>query len=287
MTRSGGCCVSITRICTGEVWVRSTVAVGDEERVLHVARRMVGGNVERREVVVVVLDLRALGDAEAQADEDVDDLLHRLRERMQRDRGCGRRPGSGDVDRARAATCWARAAARSAVSALVDAPLDLVLDLVEQGTDGRALLRRHVAQPAHDVGELALAAEEADAQLLDLGLVDALASAARASSRICSRVSFIDGRSPAQRSRTRIRATRQLRRRRLRTAMPVKLVDGCRRDSRSGGEVRLGDFGKLLEAGRVAHREIGEHLAVHPDAALLAGRASAGCSSARPGARRH
>ena len=50
----------MTRICTGDVCVRSTMSAVDEERVLHVARGMVGGNVERLEVVVLVLDVRAL-----------------------------------------------------------------------------------------------------------------------------------------------------------------------------------------------------------------------------------
>ena len=57
-------------------------AAFDEERVLHVARRMVGGNVERLEVVVVVLDFRPLGDLEAQSAEDLADLRRRPRERM-------------------------------------------------------------------------------------------------------------------------------------------------------------------------------------------------------------
>ena len=50
-------------------------ARSDEERVLRVTRRMVRREVERGEVVLVVLDLGALGHPEAHRDEDVDDLL--------------------------------------------------------------------------------------------------------------------------------------------------------------------------------------------------------------------
>ena len=57
--------------------------VGHEERVVHVARRMIARNVERLEVVIVVLDLGSLVDREAQLDEDVDDLVEHLRERME------------------------------------------------------------------------------------------------------------------------------------------------------------------------------------------------------------
>ena len=53
---------SITRIWTGEVWVRRSAFLVDEEGVLHVARRVVGRKIERFEVVVVVLDLRSVRD---------------------------------------------------------------------------------------------------------------------------------------------------------------------------------------------------------------------------------
>ena len=58
----GGGCASIARTCIGEVWVRSrTLGVAmDVEGVLQHPRRVAGRVVERGEVVVVVLDLRAL-----------------------------------------------------------------------------------------------------------------------------------------------------------------------------------------------------------------------------------
>ena len=76
---------SIVRICTGDVWVRrSTVSAPSSsavevERVPHAAGP--GGrrrHVERLEVVPVGLDLGALGDGEAHADEHVLEALPRL-----------------------------------------------------------------------------------------------------------------------------------------------------------------------------------------------------------------
>ena len=74
--RTGGFCASMVRICTGDVCVRSTMSVRalDVERVLHVARGMILRDRERFEVVAVGLDLRALGDHEAELREDLLDL---------------------------------------------------------------------------------------------------------------------------------------------------------------------------------------------------------------------
>ena len=74
----GGGCVSMTRICTGDVWVRNSTCSGsaelDVQRVLHRARRVAGREVQRLEVVPVVLDLGTLGDLVAEADEHVLEL---------------------------------------------------------------------------------------------------------------------------------------------------------------------------------------------------------------------
>ena len=70
------------------------------QRVLHVARRVVGRHVERFEVVIVVLDLRAFEDLIAEAREDLLHLLAHQAERMaiaEHRRAAGQR----DVDRAR------------------------------------------------------------------------------------------------------------------------------------------------------------------------------------------
>ena len=56
---------------------------GNIERVLCVAGGMVGGGVERVEAMILVLNLRAVGDCEADFAEDADDVFGDLRERMQ------------------------------------------------------------------------------------------------------------------------------------------------------------------------------------------------------------
>ena len=70
----------------------------DVEGVLEAARGMVRRRVERREVVVVELDLRALGDAVAETDEDLDDLARRPGRSGATCPGARRRPGQRDVD---------------------------------------------------------------------------------------------------------------------------------------------------------------------------------------------
>jgi hypothetical protein len=81
--RSGGLCEFMKRTCTPEVCVRSRRR-REVEGVVHRARRMVRREVQRLEVVEVVLDLRAVGELVAQAREDVGDALERFRDRMLR-----------------------------------------------------------------------------------------------------------------------------------------------------------------------------------------------------------
>ena len=52
------------------------------ERVVHLPRRMIRRNVERGEVVEVVLDVRAFGNCEAHLGKDGDQLLDHLRDRV-------------------------------------------------------------------------------------------------------------------------------------------------------------------------------------------------------------
>ncbi len=73
--------------------------IGEVQRVLHVARRVLGRHVERLEVVPVVLEFGAFDDLVAHAEEDVLDALADLRERVA---AAERRDASRqrDVDRA-------------------------------------------------------------------------------------------------------------------------------------------------------------------------------------------
>ena len=137
----------------------------DEERVLHVARRMFGREVERRENVPVILDLGPVGDGVAQPREDLDDLVLDDRDRVARPQLLGR-TGTGHVF------------GRSAVVG------DRVLKLLAQGVyavEGRDLefvellphfaleFRGHRLELFHQGVQFALLAEHFDAELLDLG----------------------------------------------------------------------------------------------------------------------
>ena len=87
MMRIGGACVVMVRICTGEVWVRSTLrspfsSGREEEGVVHLARRMAVGEIQRREIEIVGLDVGAFGDREAHVGEDRRDLVDHLADRM-------------------------------------------------------------------------------------------------------------------------------------------------------------------------------------------------------------
>ena len=87
MIRNGGLPASMVRICTGLVWVRSSSGrpspLGLQvEGVEHLPGRMLGRDVERLEIVPVVLDVRAFGHGEAHVGEDRDDLLGGLADRV-------------------------------------------------------------------------------------------------------------------------------------------------------------------------------------------------------------
>ena len=74
----------------------------DEEGVLHVARRVIGRDVERLEVVPLGLDLGTFLDREAEPGEEADDVALDLRDRVQV-AARGATPGS-DTSRRRAAS---------------------------------------------------------------------------------------------------------------------------------------------------------------------------------------
>ena len=143
-----------------DVCVRSSVAAvpasertGDCEiqRVLHVARGMLGRHVERFEVVVVVLELGPFDDLVAHAREDGLDALAQQGQRMavaDRRRAAGQR----DVDRAR----WADARRAARLDALVERRFDVSLSALASwpsrgpllGGRGAERLQQRRDQPA-------------------------------------------------------------------------------------------------------------------------------------------
>jgi hypothetical protein len=79
---SHGADLDRARVGAQEEGLALGVARLEVESVLHLPRRMLGRDVERLEIVPVVLDVRAFGDREAHVGEDRDDLLGDLRDRV-------------------------------------------------------------------------------------------------------------------------------------------------------------------------------------------------------------
>ncbi|MPM72572.1 hypothetical protein SDC9_119548 [bioreactor metagenome] len=141
----------------------------DVERVLHVARRMVFGDVEQLEVIFVKLDLRPFAHFKAHADEYIAYFAIHQRDRVQpaRSRLDARR---GHVNRlGREAQLLLQFPERTFLFA--DVRFDFGARLVHALAHLGPLLGRKLAHRAQDFRQLAFFAEEFNAQLLDRLLV--------------------------------------------------------------------------------------------------------------------
>ncbi len=139
---------------------------GQEKRVLHLARRMVGRKIERLEVVEIVLDILGRDDLEAHRGENIEHLLHHQGQRM-KPAARDARAGKGHVQ----ARLCERALERGRAQALlerVDTVFDLAFYLVDELADSRAFFGRDLAHAAHHVRQFAAASEHAHAHRLDL-----------------------------------------------------------------------------------------------------------------------
>src|SRR3954454_2140401 len=147
--------------------VRAQHDVGrDVEGVGVVAARVRRIVVERVEVVVDEVDLGALDAREAEAEEHVLDLAPRLRDEVEAADRLGRLARERDVD---AVLRQLRIELRclELLGALLDELLERLARLVGGAADGAALLGRELCDAAQEVRQLGLAAEVADAQLLE------------------------------------------------------------------------------------------------------------------------
>ncbi len=135
------------------------------EGVVSGARGVAGRRVQGGEVVVVELDLGALGDAVAQTGEDVLDLAHRLADEVL---VTGREgdTGEGDVE-ALVLEGGAQGGLLELGLALLDQRLEDPADHVAALAEQRAVLGRRRRDRAQHLGERALAAEHGDADLLE------------------------------------------------------------------------------------------------------------------------
>jgi hypothetical protein len=133
---------------------------------------MVQRGVERREVVEVFLDLRAVGDIEADRTEDRLDTLDRERQRMQAP-GTATATGQRDVDRFLGEPRLQFGLGEFMLAG-VHQRLDRLLGLVQLATGRRARLTRELSQRLHALGEIALAPEKARLRVRKAGRIGCL-----------------------------------------------------------------------------------------------------------------
>ncbi len=136
---------------------------------MHLARGMRRRNVERGEIIVVGLDLRAFGDGETHIAEDLHDLVVDLGQRMDPPARLAAR-GKREVEAlfhqaARQLDFAERGFARGNRGG------HAVLEAVDRGAPRFALLRAHCAEGFEELGDAALLAEGADAHLFERGFV--------------------------------------------------------------------------------------------------------------------
>ena len=138
------------------------VGVGlDEEGVLHVAGRMVGGEVQLGEYMQVVVNLRAFGQGESHALEDVHDLILHDVERM----ACSEGDGIGS---AREVDVVADGVGSlKLLLEFVDFLECLLLQFVDLDSNGLLFFSGHVAEVGHKGVDLALLAEIFQSELFD------------------------------------------------------------------------------------------------------------------------
>ena len=141
----------------------------DVEGVLRVARWVVLGQVEQLEVVVVVLDLRALHHVKAHASEHVDELVLHEGDRVH---AAQRRVLArlGDVDRLARELLLLLELFDSAVER-VELRGQLFAHLVDHLTGLRAHVRGELAHRAQQHRQIALLAQQLEAQCVKAGLV--------------------------------------------------------------------------------------------------------------------
>ena len=131
--------------------------------------RMLGRDVEGVEVVPVALDLRPLGDREAEVGEDRGDLVGHLADGWMR--ACGGRPGASVTSAHSPATRASSAASASRARAAARAAVSSSFRALSAGPAVWRSSGRHGAEAAHQRRDLALLAEGGEAHLFEPRLV--------------------------------------------------------------------------------------------------------------------
>ena len=134
----------------------------EEEVVGRPARRMAIRNVQRVEVVPLVLELGSVCDRETHATEHIDDLVDRLGQHMARALA-HRDARLGDVDG------WTLRRSGRRVLLAIERAFDRGLDLVHALADRGLLLLRHGLERVHRGAQAAVGSEPAHAESLERG----------------------------------------------------------------------------------------------------------------------
>ena len=130
---------------------------------------MVRGNIQRFEVVIVVLDLRALCDLVSDIDEERLDARQGAGHRMQT-AALHPAPIQGNVDGFRRQLGGDGGLLKLGLAAL-DQRLDPLLGLIDPGPGGGALLGSELAEAFQQLGELALLAQVFNPHLIKGGFI--------------------------------------------------------------------------------------------------------------------
>ena len=139
------------------------------ERVLHLAGRVVGGNVQLGEIVIVEFHVRAFGHGETHIGEDSGDFFQHLGNGMHAALrlGAGRQ---GDVDLFRGQPRIQRRVAQCGF-ACRNRVGHRIAQAVEHGPLGFAVLRAHGAQSFHQFADAALLAQRGNAHGFQRGFI--------------------------------------------------------------------------------------------------------------------
>ena len=139
----------------------------EEEGIVHLAGRMAFREVQRREVVIVSLDVRTFGDGETHIREDGSDFVDDLTDGMNAAALCRRLADrQADVHRFGLET-RGDGGIFQRVLAFADKVGNFGLELINGGAAGLALLRAHAAKRLQKLRNRALLAKRGDAHGFD------------------------------------------------------------------------------------------------------------------------
>jgi hypothetical protein len=143
----------------------------EEERVVHLPGRVADREIERREVVVIGLDVGAFGDGKTHVRENGREFVDDLADRMDAPARLGSvAHRQRDVEALGGEALLERRVGERLL-ARRDRRLHLIAQAVDQGTLALALLGRHRAEGLQKLGDGALLAQRGDTHAFERGLV--------------------------------------------------------------------------------------------------------------------